>query len=47
MYTLAHRSLYGARPPFIKIFAKEEKLGGMSKDEIATIQHVGMPFLTM
>ena len=30
-----------------KIFAQEEKLGGMSKDEMASIQNVGMQFSTM
>ena len=47
MDTLTYRSLFIARPPFIKIFAKEEKLGGMFKDEMATIQNLGMQFLTM
>ena len=47
MGTLTYRSLFVARPPFIKIFAKEEKLGGMFKDEMATIQNVGMLFFTM
>ena len=47
MDTLTYRSLFDARPPFIKIFAKEEKLGGMSKDGMATIQNVGIHFLTM
>jgi len=35
MYKLVDRSLYGARAPFIKIFAKEEKLDGMSEEELA------------
>ncbi|KAL7460690.1 hypothetical protein ACHAXS_001135, partial [Conticribra weissflogii] len=43
MYKLTDRSLYGARPPFVKIFAKEEKLDGMSEDELA--KRVGMTLL--
>ena len=35
MYKLVDRSLYGARAPFIKIFSKEEKLDGMSEEELA------------
>eukprot|EP00553_Chaetoceros_curvisetus_P006700 CAMPEP_0204620202 /NCGR_PEP_ID=MMETSP0717-20131115/6308_1 /ASSEMBLY_ACC=CAM_ASM_000666 /TAXON_ID=230516 /ORGANISM="Chaetoceros curvisetus" /LENGTH=345 /DNA_ID=CAMNT_0051634345 /DNA_START=371 /DNA_END=1408 /DNA_ORIENTATION=- len=35
MYKLVDRSLYGARAPFIKVFAKEEKLDGMSEEELA------------
>ena len=35
MYKMTDRSLYGARPPFAKVFAKEEKLDGMSEDELA------------
>jgi hypothetical protein len=35
MYKLVDRSLYGARAPFIKIFGKEEKLDGMSEEELA------------
>jgi len=42
-YKMTDRSLYGARPPFIKIFAKEEKLLGMSEDELA--KRVGMTLL--
>jgi len=34
-YKMTDRSLYGARPPFNKIFAKEEKLDGMTEDELA------------
>jgi len=43
MYKLTDRSLYGARPPFVKIFSKEEKLDGMSEDELA--KRVGMTLL--
>jgi len=43
MYKLTDRSLYGARPPFIKIFAKEEKLDGMSEDELA--KRLGMTLM--
>ena len=43
MYKLTDRSLYGARPPFVKVFAKEEKLDGMSEDELA--KRVGMTLL--
>ena len=43
MYKMTDRSLYGARPPFIKIFAKEEKLDGMSADEL--VKRVGMTML--
>ena len=43
MYKLTDRSLYGARPPFVKLFAKEEKLDGMSEDELA--KRVGMTLL--
>ena len=39
-YKMTDRSLYGARPPFNKIFAKEEKMDGMSEDELA--KRVGM-----
>jgi len=43
LYKLTDRSLYGARPPFVKIFAKEEKLDGMSEDELA--KRVGMTLI--
>ena len=43
LYKMTDRSLYGARPPFAKIFAKEEKLDGMSEDELA--KRVGMTLL--
>ena len=43
MYKLTDRSLYGARPPFIKIFAKEEKLDSMSEDELA--KRLGMTLM--
>mmetsp|Transcript_10579 Transcript_10579/g.13399 ORF Transcript_10579/g.13399 Transcript_10579/m.13399 type:complete len:891 (-) Transcript_10579:367-3039(-) len=35
MYKFIDRSLYGARAPFIKIFSREEKLDGMSEEELA------------
>lgn len=35
MYKFIDRSLYGARAPFLKVFAKEEKLDGMSEEELA------------
>jgi hypothetical protein len=34
MYKLIDRSLYGARAPFIKVFGKEERLDGMTEDEL-------------
>jgi hypothetical protein len=34
MYKFTDRSLYGARDPFIKVFAKEEKLDGMTEEEL-------------
>ena len=43
LYKMTDRSLYGARPPFVKIFIKEEKLDGMSEDESA--KRVGMTLL--
>ena len=43
MYKMTDRSLYGARPPFVKIFAKEEKLDGMSEDEL--VKRVGMTMM--
>ena len=43
MYKMTDRALYGARPPFIKVFAKEEKLDGMSEDEL--VKRVGMTML--
>lgn len=43
MYKMTDRSLYGARPPFIKVFSKEEKLDGMSADERA--KRVGMTLM--
>jgi len=43
LYKMTDRSLYGARPPFAKIFAKEEKLDGMSEDELA--KRVGLTLL--
>lgn len=42
MYKLVDRSLYGARAPFIKIFGKEEKLDGMSEEELARKSDSGM-----
>jgi len=35
MYKFTDRSLYGARDPFIKVFAKEERLDGMSEENRA------------
>lgn len=35
MYKMVDRSLYGARAPFIKKYAKEEKLDGMTEEELA------------
>ncbi|KAL7545725.1 LOW QUALITY PROTEIN: hypothetical protein ACHAWF_009073 [Thalassiosira exigua] len=43
MYKMTDCSLYGARPPFVKVFAREEKLGGMSEDELA--KRVGFTLL--
>ncbi|KAL9187722.1 hypothetical protein ACHAXT_006100 [Thalassiosira profunda] len=43
MYKMTDRSLYGARPPFIKTFFKEEKLDGMSEEERA--KRVGMTLM--
>ena len=43
IYKMTDRSLYGARPAFTKIFAKEEKLDGMSEDELA--KRVGMTLM--
>jgi len=43
IYKMTDRSLYGARPPFVKVFAKEERLDGMSEDELA--KRVGMTLL--
>jgi len=43
VYKMTDRSLYGARPPFVKIFAKEEKLDGMSEDELN--KRVGMTLI--
>ncbi|KAL7534846.1 hypothetical protein ACHAWF_004971, partial [Thalassiosira exigua] len=43
MYKMTDRSLYGARPPFVKIFAKEEKFDGMSEDELA--KRIGMTLI--
>jgi hypothetical protein len=43
IYKMTDRSLYGARPAFIKIFSKEEKLDGMSEDELA--KRVGMTLM--
>ncbi len=47
MYKFTDRSLYGARAPFIKIFAKEEKLDGMSEEELAKrVSGMGMDNIT-
>eukprot|EP00956_Cyclotella_meneghiniana_P024967 scaffold51128_cov78-Cyclotella_meneghiniana.AAC.7 len=43
MYKMTDRSLYGARPFFIKVFAKEEKLDGLSEDEL--VKRVGMTLI--
>jgi hypothetical protein len=32
MYKFTDRSLYGARDPFVKVFAREERLDGLSED---------------
>jgi len=44
MYKLTDRSLYGARAPFVKVYKKEEKLDGMSEDELA--RRLGMTLLS-
>jgi len=44
MYKMTDRSLYGARPPFVKVYRKEEKLDGMSEDELA--RRLGMTLLS-
>ena len=44
MYKMTDRSLYGARAPFVKVFRKEEKLDGMSEDELA--RRLGMTLLS-
>lgn len=44
MYKMTDRSLYGARAPFVKVFSKEEKLDGMSEDELA--RRLGMTLLS-
>ncbi|KAL7536273.1 hypothetical protein ACHAXR_010253 [Thalassiosira sp. AJA248-18] len=43
MYKMTDRSLYGARAPFVKVYRKEEKLDGMSEDELA--RRLGMTLL--
>ncbi len=35
MYKMTDRSLYGARNAFVKVYRKEEKLDGMSEEELA------------
>jgi len=35
IYKMTDRSLYGARNPFVKVHRKEEKLDGMSEEELA------------
>ena len=35
MYKMTDRSLYGARDSFVKVYRKEEKLDGMSEEELA------------
>lgn len=44
MYKMTDRSLYGARAPFVKVYKKEEKLDGMSEDELA--RRLGMTLLS-
>ena len=44
MYKMTDRSLYGARAPFVKVYSKEEKLDGMSEDELA--RRLGMTLLS-
>jgi hypothetical protein len=44
MYKMTDRSLYGARAPFVKVYRKEEKLDGMSEDEL--VRRMGMTMLS-
>ena len=44
MYKMTDRSLYGARAPFVKVYKKEEKLDGMTEDELA--RRLGMTLLS-
>jgi len=44
IYKMTDRSLYGARAPFVKVYVKEEKLDGMSEDELA--RRLGMTLLS-
>ncbi len=44
MYKMTDRSLFGARPTFIKVYKKEEKLDGMSEEELA--RRLGMTLLS-
>ena len=44
MYKMADRSLYGARAPFVKVYRKEEKLDGMSEDEL--VRRLGMTLMS-
>ena len=44
MYKMTDRSLYGARSPFVKVYRKEEKLDGMSEDEL--VRRMGMTMLS-
>jgi len=46
MYKLVDRSLYGARAPFLKVFAKEEKLDGMTEEELAMKMGLGTDNVT-
>ena len=41
---MTDRSLYGARAPFVKVYRKEEKLDGMSEDELA--RRLGMTLMS-
>lgn len=44
MYKMVDRSLYGARAPFVKVYRKEERLDGMSEEELA--RRLGMTLLS-
>mmetsp|Transcript_5057 Transcript_5057/g.8330 ORF Transcript_5057/g.8330 Transcript_5057/m.8330 type:complete len:145 (+) Transcript_5057:1-435(+) len=44
MYKMTDRSLYGARAPFVKVYRKEEKLDGMSEDEL--VRRLGMTLMS-
>eukprot|EP00591_Stephanopyxis_turris_P001522 CAMPEP_0195511176 /NCGR_PEP_ID=MMETSP0794_2-20130614/3591_1 /TAXON_ID=515487 /ORGANISM="Stephanopyxis turris, Strain CCMP 815" /LENGTH=720 /DNA_ID=CAMNT_0040638727 /DNA_START=505 /DNA_END=2667 /DNA_ORIENTATION=+ len=40
MYKFTDRSLYGARNPFLKVFAKQEKMDGLSAEDLAKLSGV-------